>query len=245
MGLIFNESRHPLFPVIRRSAYKIAGKSGTVLLGQRAERDPLEFTGTLVMASEPETRGDAQAKLRAIAAWLLCGRQKLIFDYEPDVYYLAEVAKSAAWTDENWFGGEISVTFTAQPYARSVTPATAAKTSAAGSSATVSIQLTVQTGDAAPLEVTVENTGSAALTAISLMNGKVRLEGMSIPRGSAAVISAEEPIGAHIVGGESLLPYAAAFDLIEVENGVHTISAALTFAGSGTAKVTASARGRW
>lgn len=110
---------HQISPEVQRNEYEIAGVSGSILM-DGATRKGLTFSGTLVMAQEPETQTEAQEKLRALMAWLDCGRQRLIMDYEPGRYYLAQVDKSTTWSLKNWFGGELSVTFTAQPFAYAV-----------------------------------------------------------------------------------------------------------------------------
>ncbi|MGX8705376.1 MAG: hypothetical protein ACSW8J_02255, partial [bacterium] len=90
MGLIYAEKDgHIAIPEIRRNSYQIAGMSGTLLLpGEAWQTFTLE--GTLYPAEEPRTQAEAQALLRDVSAWLTSGRERLIFDYEPSVYYLAE-----------------------------------------------------------------------------------------------------------------------------------------------------------
>jgi len=98
MGLIYAEKDgHIAIPEIKRNSYSIAGMSGTLLLAGEAWQ-PFTLEGTLYPAIEPESQADAQDLLRSISAWLTNGRQRLIFDYEPNVYYMAELSAASKWT---------------------------------------------------------------------------------------------------------------------------------------------------
>ena len=240
MGLIYAEKDgHVMIPEIKRNAYSIAGMSGTVLMpGEAWQTFFLE--GTLYPAEEPRTLSDAQALLRDIVAWLTAGRQWLIFDYEPGVYYLAEISTAAKWSLRNWFGGELPIRFTVQPFAYNVEENTNT-VEITGSSATV--QLSVETGQPAPLKLTVENTGTAAITRVTVRG--ITLKNMSLANGQTLVIDCEPPMGA-VIGSQSAMQYATAFAPALLDNGVNRIPVTLGF-GSGTtrANITVSARGRW
>ena len=240
MGLIYAEKDgHIAIPEIRRNIYQIAGMSGTVLMpGEAWQTFFLE--GTLYPAEEPRTQAEAQQLLRAITAWLTAGRQRLIFDYEPSVYYLAEISTAAKWSLRNWFGGELPIRFTVQPFAYNVEENTNT-VEITGSSATV--QLSVETGQPAPLKLTVENTGTAAITRVTVQG--ITLKNMSLANGQTLVIDCEPPMGA-VIGSQSAMQYASSFAPVQLDNGVNRIPVTLSF-GSGTtrANVTASARGRW
>ena len=242
MGLIYAEKDgHVMTPRIRRNAYEIAGVSGTILLDGEA-RDPIVFRGTLYPANERGTQAEAQTLLRSVGKWLTAGRKQLIFDYEPDKYYLAEISRETEWSLKNWFGGEIGIRFEAQPFAYAVTPASRTVES---SDTTVAIELDVATGELAPLQLTVANTGVAPITGVTL-GSSVVLSGMSLATGQALTISMEPPIGATI-GQASAMQYATAFTPIFLHNGSNTMTVLLTY-GSGNSKgarITASARGRW
>ena len=241
MGLIYAEKDgHVMIPEIKRNAYSIAGMSGTVLMpGEAWQTFFLE--GTLYPAEEPRTLSDAQALLRDIVAWLTAGRQRLIFDYEPEVYYLAEIATAAKYSLRNWFGGELPIRFTVQPFAYNV-DVNAATVETTGTSVTVSVS--VETGQPAPLKLTVENTGGAAITRVAC--GGVILDGMNLGAGSTLVIDTEPPAGATI-GNASAMSYATKFSPTWCYNGSNQFTVNLSYSGSGTrrAKVSALARGRW
>ncbi len=244
-GLVYVESKgHPLTPEVKRNEYTIAGKSGTVLM-PGSTREPLPFSGSLFLVDgEPETQREAQQLAREIMAWLGQGRQQLIFDYEPDRYYLAQVDKSVSWSLANWFGGEIGITFIAQPYAYNVTPDTASVQTTAAST---SIPLEVHTLHPAPLEVKITNTGEATITQVQVAGGKVDLQGISLQPGHSLTISMEEPINAFFDDGRTVLPHAKRFDLLGMSAGPQTVPVALAYEAGKTpgAEITATVRGRW
>lgn len=247
MGLQYVEKDgHPIIPRISRNEYEIAGASGTVLMPGESWQ-PMTFEGTLYPLQERATQAAAQQLLRTVAAWLTAGRCKLIFDYEPGKYYLAELSDQSKWSLKNWFGGELPVKFEAQPFAYAVTE-TSAMATATGNAVTVMVNLS--TGQPAPLKLAVRNTGSAPITGITvgLSGGNtaaVTLAGMNLVNGQTLTINGEPPIGAAI-GTTNALPYAAAFAPVNLQNGINNVYVQLTW-GSGTkgAQVTASARGRW
>ncbi len=241
MGLIYAEKDgHIAIPEIKRNTYNIAGMSGTVLLpGEAWQTFFLE--GTLYPAEEPRTQAAAQALLRDIAQWLTAGRQQLIFDYEPAVYYLAEMSTASKWSLRNWFGGELPIRFTVQPFAYNVQES-ANTVDTTNNSATV--QVSVDTGQPAPLKLTVKNTGSAPITRVE--TGGIILEGMTLAAGSSLVIDMEPPAGATI-DNASALQYATQFNPTYLNNGSNQVMVSLSYGSiSGRqARVTAGARGRW
>lgn len=246
MGLLYAEKDgHVMIPRIKRNAYQIAGISGTVLLpGETWE--PIALDGTLYPAEERATQAEAQQLLRRVAAWLTAGRCRLIFDYEPDKFYLAELSDQSKWSLKNWFGGELPIRFEAQPFAYSVSESSASA-QCTGDSATLA--LSVSTGQRAPLRLQIENTGSAPLTGVTarLSGGAdaVILAGMNLTSGQTLIIDLEPPISAQIASANAL-PYAQAFAPILLSDGANSIEVLFTWgSGSKEALVTAYARGRW
>ena len=240
LGLIYAEKDgHIAIPEIKRNSYSIAGMSGTLLLAGEAWQ-PFNLEGTLYPAIEPATQADAQDLLRSVSAWLTAGRKRLIFDYEPGIFYMAELSAASKWSLKNWFGGELQIRWTAQPFAYNVEEDTATLDVTSGGNK--SLTLRAYTGVPAPLKLTIKNTGSAPITRVSC--GGITLEGMSISANQTLTIDSEPPAGAKI-GSSNALPYATAFQPYMVNNGNNTIYVSLTF-GSGTAgaTITASARGR-
>ena len=237
MGLIYAEKDgHVMIPEIRRNAYQIAGMSGTVLMPGEAWQT-FFIEGTLYPAEEPRTQAEAQALLRDVSAWLTAGRQRLIFDYEPEVYYEAELSTQSKWSLRNWFGGELPIRFTAQPFAWNVQESAASR-ELTGSG---SISVSVDTNLPAPLKLTVEGI-SGTLTSLSV--GGIRLEGMSLGSGQRLVVDTAPPAGATI-GNQSAMQYVRAFAPVMLHNGANSVQVTLGFSGGGRARVTAAARGRW
>lgn len=247
MGLLYAEKDgHTIIPKINRNTYEIAGVSGTVLMDGETW-DTIPFEGTLYPAIERASQAEAQQMLRNVAAWLTAGRCRLIFDYEPERFYLAELSAASKWSLKNWFGGELPIKFEAQPFAYNLTENSATSTTT-GSAVTVTVN--VSTGQPAPLKLQVKNTGSAPITGVQIGIGgsgtaTVILAGMNLTNGQTLTINMEPPIGAQI-GSANALPYATAFAPIQLESGINNVYVQLTY-GSGTkgAQVTASARGRW
>lgn len=244
-GAIYVEkSGHPLSPAIRRNEYEIAGVSGSIAMpGDLPET--LTFSGCLYFLSEPPTQAATQGRLRRMAAWLTGGRGQLIFDYEPERYYMASVNESMKWSFSGWIGGGLDLSFEAQPYAYAVRES---KATAIMTGESAELTLTLDTGLDAPLGVMVEVTGTAPVTGVTVTAGgrQAIFTGMNMAQGAALRIEMEPPVGAVFASGDSALPYATCFDILTVARGVQTIHVGLTY-GSGTkgAAVTASARGRW
>lgn len=244
-GCVWSErDGRPFAPGILRNSFEIAGSDGTMMLPGET-RSEMEISGTLVLIQEPRNQHEAQQRMREVARWLMSGRKQLVFDYEPERYYLAQVDEELTWSLGGWFGGEIGVTFLLQPFAYN-THADKASARITGNAAALS--LTVHTHHPAPLEIAIENTGSAPITGATIMaQGKrVAFAGMSLAPGRSLAITMEPPIGATFGSDESALPYAQAFDFIALDRGAQTVSVALTY-GGGTpgATITASVRGRY
>ena len=249
-GLIYAEKDgHTIVPRIRRNEYSIAGMSGSVLFDGE-EWQTITFEGTLYPAKERATQAAAQPMLRRVARWLTAGRRPLIFDYEPKVYYMAQLSEASKWSLKNWFGGEISVRFEAQPFAYSVEPQTfSASESGDGD---VSAAIDMKTNYLAGFTVTVSPTGTAGLTGAELaLDGTVfaSFSGLDLGCGEAMTVCMEPPIGATVADGvtmENALPHAGVFRPALIPRGASTLTVTPEY-GSGTAGavVVITARGRW
>lgn len=243
-GCIYVEAGgHIITPPVAPNTYEIAGMSGTIAM-PGATRKPFSFSGTLHFQRDPPDQATAQEMLRRIGAWLLNGRQWLVFDYEPQRYYLAEVTGSTKWDYSKWIEGGLAVEFTAQPYAYN-TRESAVTANTTGTSA--SLALPLDTVEDAPLRAVIQNTGAAAITAATIVaHGKsAAFSGMSLGAGGTLTLDMEPPIGAVFASGGSALSYATTFDYIELTAGLNTVAVTLQY-GSGTrgARITVSARGR-
>lgn len=245
-GCIYVEDGgHPVTPPARRNNYEIAGVSGTVTMPGVTYDVMPTFDGSLYFIRDLPNQQAAQENLRKIAAWLMNGRQRLIFDYEPSRYYMAEMNGASEWGYSGWIEGGLKISFEAQPYAYNVHE-NVAVTNTTGTSATLT--LTVDTDKPAPLKIEVKNTGTASIggLVVSAMGKTASLTGMTVVANTSLVVDMEPPIGAQLSTGMSAMPYVQRFDYIELMAGKNLITVTLTY-GSGTrgAKITASARGRY
>ena len=232
-----------IVPEIQRSEYEIAGCSGTALLPGETRRN-FNYSGALTMVQEPKSEQEAQKQLRTLAAWLSAGRCKLVMDYEPGRYYWAQLDGRQTWTAKDWFAGQLKVKFLCQPWAYAVEETV--QVAAGVSSESTILGINLATGQPAPLRLTIENTGSSAITGISVGDG-VQLSGMHLAQGQSVTLDFEPPIGATFSTGDNALPFASAFRAIKLRNGNNTLQMRLTWAGSSgrSASIVTAARGRW
>ena len=230
----------------RVNEYEIAGASGTIVFpGERYE--PAELTGALFPLDDLADEAAAQALMRQVTAWLYGPQGRLIFDYEPDRFLLAQAAGESKWSRRDWMDGGLNIAFRVQPFAYALIAAEAAGTV---TQAGATMALPLATGRPAPLEATITNAGASNLTGVTVSSGGKTwaFAGLSVPEDGALSISGEPPIGATLTVGSTksnALTKATAFDMIELETGA-SVSVALSFeGGSGSADVTLRARGRW
>lgn len=243
-GCMWNEDDgRVIVPETLRSEYEIAGRSGTVLLPGETRRC-FNYSGVLTMMQEPASEQEAQTRLRTLAAWLSAGRCKLAMDYEPSHYYWAQLDGRQTWTAKDWFAGQLKVKFLCQPWAYAVEETTQAVAGVSSESTILGINLA--TGQPAPLRLTVTNTGSTAITGISIGDG-VQLSGLHLAQGQSVTLDFEPPIGATFSTGDNALPFASAFRAIKLRNGNNTLQMRLAWAGSSgrSASIVTAARGRW
>ncbi len=235
------EDGQAFIPEARRNEYEIAGQSGTLLMpGDVLE--PFEIGGSFFPLREPESPREMALLRRKAAAWLGNGRQRLIFDDEPELYYMAELTRETKWSLKTWFGGEIKVKFLLQPYAYRVF---LDKEAAYTTDADTEIPLMVHTGQPAPLCLRVENAGAAALTRVRV-GEDIDLGGLSAAAGQHIEINGEPPIGAAFSTGKNALPYAEKFRIPALKNGLNRVRVRLEWgAGEHSARITVWARGRY
>lgn len=242
-GMIYAEKDgHPAIPRIRRNEYEIAGMSGTILMpGEQWE--PIRFEGMLYPAIERNSQREAQTLIRSVASWLTsAGRNDLIFDYEPTKLYKAELSAESKWSIKNWFGGELSVCFEAQPFAYA-TAYNSATIEAVGTGASITVN--VSTGVAAPFIFDVMNIGGTVMTGLKI-GSSIEFAGMALSPGQTLTVSCEPPILATI-GQTNAMRYITKFAPIYASNGPNSVNIRMTYATSGTnrTQITARALGRW
>lgn len=241
-GLIWSEknAEHQAIPQPEWNTYEIAGEGRSVIFPGGNSRQ-LRFSGSLFPHDEPPTQADAQQLLRDVQRWLTAGRQKLIFDYEPDKYYWAQLGSQATWSLKNWFGGELALSFDAEPcaYAVAETVFTATGTSAAP----IAIDCSMVTLRPAAARITVANTGGSALTGVSINNGQILFNGLGIAQGGGIVIDCDPPVGAVFSDGSNALPWCGGFRPLQLTHGMNTVTVEVDGASSVTVSI--AARGRW
>lgn len=243
-GLMYVEDNgHPITPDTQRNEYEIAGMSGSLLMPGYIKKTKT-FSGKLYFVTSPASQAEAQENLRRIATWLTAGRGQLIFDYEPDRYYIAQVDSGMDWDFGEWIDGGLSVDFKAQPFAFSKNESIAQAQTALTS---VDISLALDSGLPAPIRIEIENTGGAVITAFGAsLNGKhLTFAGLALATGETLSISLEAPISAVYSAGGSALDKATALPQLMATPGGNVISLTIGYgAGAKGAKVTAAARGR-
>jgi len=240
---IYAKSR-PVSPESVFSAFEIGGGDGDVLFGDRRVHQVMTHKGSLYLMHTPPTEAEALRIYREIAAWLKVGRRRLIWDYEPDRYLLAEVEDGITFSQSSWPDGGISIGFRCQPFAYNLWPDIASGTLTAGADTVLALPL--RTGEPAPVSLTLKNTGEADLTGVTVTVGsrQVVLAGMAVAAGETLEINMEAPIGA-MVGDDSALPYATRFDHLVAERACSVTVAGTFDTGTAQAAVTARATGRW
>ncbi|MEG1358382.1 MAG: hypothetical protein RSE23_01835 [Clostridia bacterium] len=240
------EKNRPLSPETAFQTFEVSGNSGNLIYGDQRTFRTMEHKGMLYPMVTPASYADGMRLYRQISAWLRAGRRRLIWDFEPDRYLLAEVEDGIEYTESRWPDGGLTLTMRCQPYAYDVREASASATITTGQSSV--IELPLYTGEPAPVCVDIVNTGTAAITSASVAVGPkcvMLAGGLALANGQKLKIDMEPPIGASI-GDDSALPYATRFDYLEAGRSAN-VTVTLTFAASGTKSATARAhaRGRW
>lgn len=226
-GCIFIEAdRRVISAESERAEYDIAGMSGTLLLDDREKLLPYEISGTLVPMQTPPSWAAAQQLCRRIGAWLKGGRKELVWDYEREIGHMAEVRAATEWGTAVWFEGGLDIVFLVQPLGRARLPVTASA-AIAGSG---EVQLRLYTDRPCGVDLTLTNTGSAAITEIAVQteNGAtVALDkSLHLAAGACLEITMTPPIGAAITANgakTSALRHASQFDPLTI-SGPESIS---------------------
>jgi predicted phage tail component-like protein len=152
-----------LLPALRSKQLEIPGRHGTYDFGENTYANrivsvSLEYVG--------ESFTELRTRAREISAWLtgVNGAKRLIFDDEPDKYYMAKIYNQMALS--NIFKqGKTEAAFECEPFAYSVTLFTdTASVTASGSTLTVSSSGTIDT----PFTVILQNNGISAISTFTL-----------------------------------------------------------------------------
>lgn len=242
MGCLWAEDGHEIIPDFEYNEMEIARRDGTLVMTRGTRREKLKHSGTLYPITEPRSQAEAQRLIRRISSWLGCGQQRLIYDYEPDKYYLAKITGGSTWSIEHWFGGEIPVTFELQPLAYNLLETTVTAT---GSKASLDIPFTMETGMDAPLQISITNTGKAITFLTVYVNDEQVATISSLAVGKTVRIENDIPCGVYL--DDNLAAGMALTTLFKpglAHNGENRITIACTSTGPGIS-VMVSARGRY
>ena len=242
MGCLWAEDGHAIIPEFDYNELELSGRDGTLVLESGTRREKMKHSGTLYPVVEPQNQAEAQKLIRKLGSWLGCGQQRLIYDYEPDKYYLAKIAGGSSWSLEHWFGGEIPVTFELQPLAYSVDETTA---TASGDNASLDIPLAMDTGVDAPVQISITNTGKAITFLTAYVNDEQVFTAGSLAAGKTLRIENDVPCGVYL---EDDLAAGMALTTLFKPGLVHSGENRITVACTSTAPgldVTVSARGRF
>lgn len=121
IGLTVRTKNKPIIPTPKRVTssistrdgvldYSLSNPYGHILFEERE----ISVECSFIKKSLEEIRRTA----RAIAVWLAYPEGQLVFDDEPDVYYIARVSNRLD-LDQQLFRGSFRIVFSCQPYARS------------------------------------------------------------------------------------------------------------------------------
>lgn len=252
-GLLYEEDEHVIIPELKANKYSVSGTSGTLRYANTrevyAERPR---TGRLYLTNgdseEPLTYSQVQTKIHAIAAWLTgAKRSPLIFDYEPLKRYWAEVLGEVRLTRDNWDNGYIPITFIEQPFTEDVNPATGSASISTFTSQYNTLTLaTLATTFPTPFILTISNTGSTAITGVTINVENVDVlvlgNGFSLAPGKSLVIDTAPPFSIKNDGVDAMQYLSSTSDLPMIPGGGNSIKIRGT--GSSYATASLSARGR-
>jgi len=113
-GIYCKTEKRSLLPALRRREFEIYGKSGIIDIGNN---DYAPKIMTVKLTYIGANLVDLRSKARLLASWLNSSTWgKLVFDDEPDKYYLARV-KDGIDLNNILMTGEMSVNFECQPFA--------------------------------------------------------------------------------------------------------------------------------
>lgn len=248
-------------PQISPFKYEVSGRTGTVrydddslILSEGAIRGTLYFVNQ-VQDGEMLAFEDAEERMHEVASWLACaGRAEFIWDSDVTRVYQAEVEKESLFDREKWSNGKIGITMTIQPLAmdKSAASVTKALSLAAGAATQMDISAALPRGAGyeTPLVVSIKNTGSSAITDLSIyytdMTGteqQMRFYGggFSLSAGQTLTVDGEDI--SSFVGSTNAGKWLYAGDYPRVKPGAFTIK--LKTAAASSVSVTVTARARW
>lgn len=192
LGVAFLPSQYPFVPAQDIPTASIAGRHGTLRWKGRTFR-PRYLKGTLYLLGEDDEPITTEELLRRgseLALWL-CGqdgRGELILDALPDRYFIAEVDAEAALKDTDWLSGEAAISFTCQPFARSVREDTASADTETGTAKT--IHISVSGNYETPLAFDVKNTSGSVMDTATIETASERFDFAGLAMDEGEMLSA-------------------------------------------------------
>ena len=147
LGVAFVPTQYPFVPAQTIPTLTVSGRHGTLRYPGRTFK-PRYLKGTLYWLCGQDGRGE------------------LVLDAMPDRYFVAEVDAETVLRDVDWANGSAAVSFTCQPFARSVRKDGVTMVAQAGTtqSASLSVSGNVQT----PLAFRVTNTDGDTMDTLQI-----------------------------------------------------------------------------
>lgn len=218
------------------------GAYGSYLAGRRRKTKQIRISCVIGVLYDLDERARV---LDALATWAQDGY--LTVSYRPGKRLRAKITKRPSLGDIREWTQAIEIEFTAYslPYWEDVTPSEVTITAAANSAKTG--KLTINgTADKVPVEVTVTNTGSAALQTLDLTvgNTQMSLAGLNIPKNGQLTIAYDDDMLLRITDGTASklsCRVASSSDDLQGSPGDNTVS----IKGNVAVSATFSARGLW
>lgn len=253
LGVAFLTSQYPFVPAQDISTASIAGRHGTLRWKGRTFR-PRYLKGTLYLLGdddEPITTEELLRRGSELALWL-CGqdgRGELILDALPDRYFIAEVDAEAALKDTDWLSGEAAISFTCQPFARSVREDTASADTETGTAKT--IHISVSGNYQTPLAFDVKNTSSGVMDTATIETDSERFDfaGLAMDEGEtlSARYTQDDILLLEITGVDGAVRSAMALRTTDSDDDLLLRPGrnAITVKTQRACSVRLSARGRW
>lgn len=240
----FFEDSRPLGPDVVRSAYRVGGRSGTVLFAGQETYEEFTRSGQLIQRGVQRLETEDLIWQQDVMAWLGGGRGRLIFDRQPDRYYWAQVDTAPTFGYKSWLFGSLRVELLMQPFAHAVQESRRTLTM---TSKSATGRVPVDTGICTPLDVTIDNTGSAALQGVTITAaGKsVVLAGINVPAGKSAEVCLSGDRISIMAAGADARAAVQRLELVEVDASTDIAVQLATGSGTVGARVTLAARGRW
>jgi len=158
-GLVVRSMDRSLLPPLRSRQLEIPGRHGAYDFGENKYENRIINLNCFLKA---KTLQELRQKSRIVAAWLK-DKGQLMFDDEPDKYYMARIYNQVGIEQSAGFNGEFQIDFECEPFAYSETN-TMEVTRTDDTSFFIFNNGTVDT----PAEYTITNTGASTVTNITI-----------------------------------------------------------------------------